>query len=465
MFEKKVTDEEKKRLEKEAKKAARAEKRKGKGDTGSGKGKALSIAKTLVIPAIVAAILVCVIYVAIDSKASAEELKTEVVCMKVDAAENTFIKPEELSVYFEILSVEMSAVSSNAYQSLSELPKDGFYIENDMSKSQMVYRDDISTVDAIMDKYKNGYEITSFQAQTFAGGVNGSLRRGDDKYYGFSFDDKKIYSEYLYHWPNGRETLIFSRENDEYEFRENVNEQITLSNRTPENKLYLVSSNDWNLPQTENAYKWFLEKLTFLMEEEPATSETVAQIVSGDDKKARILKELLLADLGITDVTIKNLSGKNPTIMTTHRILREDESVEYFQLSMDQESAGTQHFFARIGGWLQALENGALLVVDEIEDSLHPLLTKRLVEMVQDKTVNTNGAQLLFTTHDAMLLDLDFFRRDQIWFAEKDDRSCATELFPLTSFSPRKGENVRRGYLKGRFGAIPFIGGDVLWQK
>lgn len=179
MFEKKVTDEEKKRLEKEAKKAARAEKRKGKGDTGSGKGKALSIAKTLVIPAIVAAILVCVIYVAIDSKASAEELKTEVVCMKVDAAENTFIKPEELSVYFEIISVEMSAVSSNAYQSLSELPKDGFYIENDMSKSQMVYRDDISTVDAIMDKYKNGYEITSFQAQTFAGGVNGSLRRGD----------------------------------------------------------------------------------------------------------------------------------------------------------------------------------------------------------------------------------------------------------------------------------------------
>lgn len=276
--------------------------------------------------------------------------------------------------------------------------------------------------------------------------------------YGFSFDDKKIYSEYLYHWPNGREALIFSRENDEYEFRENVNEQITLSNRTPENKLYLVSSNDWNLPQTENAYKWFLEKLTFLMEEEPATSETVAQIVSGDDKKARILKELLLADLGITDVTIKNLSGKNPTIMTTHRILREDESVEYFQLSMDQESAGTQHFFARIGGWLQALENGALLVVDGIEDSLHPLLTKRLVEMVQDKAVNTNGAQLLFTTHDAMLLDLDVFRRDQIWFAEKDDRSCATELFSLTSFSPRKGENVRRGYLKGRFGAIPFIG-------
>ena len=279
--------------------------------------------------------------------------------------------------------------------------------------------------------------------------------------YGFSFDAKKIYKEYLFHWPNGREALIFSREDGVFEFRENINEQMTLSNRTPDNKLYLVSSNDWNLPQTENAYRWFRGKFTFLMEEEPATSETVAQIASGDDKKARILKELLLADLGITDVAIKNSSGKAPVITTTHRIINEDGTTEYFQLLMEQESAGTQHFFTRIGGWLQALENGALLVVDEIEDSLHPLLTRRLIEMVQDKAINTKGAQLIFTTHDAMLLDLNFFRRDQIWFAEKNDKTCATELYSLTSFSPRKGENVRKGYLQGRFGAIPFIGGDA----
>ncbi len=279
--------------------------------------------------------------------------------------------------------------------------------------------------------------------------------------YGFSFDEKKIYKEYLYHWPNGREALIFSRENDVYEFRENVNEQVTLSKRTPDNKLYLVSSNDWNLPQTENAYRWFLEKLTFLMNVEPATSETIAQIACGEDKKARILKELLIADLGITDVTIKNRAGNVPVITTTHRIINKDGTIEYFQLLMEQESAGTQHFFARIGGWLQALENGALLVVDEIEDSLHPLLTRRLIEMVQDKTVNTKGTQLIFTTHDIVLLDLNFFRRDQIWFAEKNDETCATELYSLASFSPRKGENVRKGYLQGRFGAIPFIGGNA----
>ena len=192
--------------------------------------------------------------------------------------------------------------------------------------------------------------------------------------------------------------MIFSRDRGVYEFRENVNEQTALSNRTPDNKLYLVSSNDWNLPQTENAYMWFFEKLTFLMEEEPARSETVEQILSSDTKKMRILKELMLADLGISDVSIKNISGHAPVITTTHRIIHEDGSVEHFQLRMDQESAGTQRFFARIGGWLQALDQGALLLVDEIEDSLHPLLTKRFIEMIQDQHVNVNGAQLLFTT-------------------------------------------------------------------
>lgn len=179
MFEKKVTDEEKKRLEKEAKKAAREEKRRAKGENASGKDKALSIAKTLVIPTIIAAIIVCVIYVAIDSKANAEELKTEVVCMVKDVPANTFISADEMNKYFEVVSVEMVAVPDSAYKSLSDMPKSGFYIEDAMSKSQMVLKGNIATEDAIMDKYKDGYEITSFGAAAFTGSVNGSLRRGD----------------------------------------------------------------------------------------------------------------------------------------------------------------------------------------------------------------------------------------------------------------------------------------------
>lgn len=299
---------------------------------------------------------------------------------------------------------------------------------------------------------------TAFEVMYIYGGVR--------YVYGVSFDSKKIRSEYLYHWPNGREALIFSREGGNYEFRDNIQEQTTLSGRTPDNKLYLVSSNDWNLPQTENAYKWFFEDLCSITDLS-SSSDTVAEIVKSDEQKARILKELLLADLGISDISIKTIAGKKeePIITTTHRMIAEDGSTEHFELLMDQESSGTQRFFARIGGWLQAMENGSLLIVDEIEHSMHPLLTRRLIEMIQDSELNKNGAQLIFTTHDAQLLDLTFLRRDQIWFAEKNENTCATELYSLASFSPRKGENIRKGYLQGRFGAIPFIGGDRVWQE
>ena len=179
MFEKKVTDAEKKRLEKEVKKAEKARRKEEAAKSGSGKEKALSIVKTLAIPTIIAAIIVCVIYVVVDSKASADELKTEVLCMVKDVPANTIVTADNVKDYFAVVSVDMAAVPDNAYKQLSELPKDGFYIENAMSKSQMVFKDDIATVDAILDKYKDGYEITSFKAPDFTRGVNGCIRKGD----------------------------------------------------------------------------------------------------------------------------------------------------------------------------------------------------------------------------------------------------------------------------------------------
>lgn len=179
MFEKKVTDAEKKRLEKEAKKAEKVRRKEEAAKSGSGKEKALSIVKTLAIPTIIAAIIVCVIYVVVDSKASADELKTEVLCMVKDVPANTIVTADNVKDYFAVVSVDMAAVPDNAYKQLSELPKDGFYIENAMSKSQMVFKDDISIVDAILDKYKDGYEITSFKAPDFTRGVNGCIRKGD----------------------------------------------------------------------------------------------------------------------------------------------------------------------------------------------------------------------------------------------------------------------------------------------
>lgn len=104
--------------------------------------------------------------------------------------------------------------------------------------------------------------------------------------------------------------------------------------------------------------------------------------------------------------------------------------------------------------------------MDEIESSMHPLLTRHLIEAMQDKGINNNQAQLIFTTHDVGLLDQRILRRDQIWFAEKNEKTAETDLYALTDFSPRKGENIQKGYLQGRYGAIPFIsGGEGLWQE
>ena len=110
---------------------------------------------------------------------------------------------------------------------------------------------------------------------------------------------------------------------------------------------------------------------------------------------------------------------------------------------------------------MDAMKRGAVLVVDEIEASMHPLLTRHLIEMMQNQTINQNHAQLVFTTHDTCLLDLKLLRRDQIWFAEKDEKNMQTDIYALTEFSPRKEENISKGYLQGRYGAIPFIGGGI----
>lgn len=132
------------------------------------------------------------------------------------------------------------------------------------------------------------------------------------------------------------------------------------------------------------------------------------------------------------------------------------DSEEDVPLDIRDESDGTQKLFEFTGGWLHALKNGATLLVDELDRSLHPYMTRFLVGLFHSRG-NERNAQLVFTTHDTTLLDSDLLRRDQIWFMEKDDGQ-STRLYSLLEYSPRKDEALERGYLKGRYGAIPFIG-------
>jgi uncharacterized protein len=120
---------------------------------------------------------------------------------------------------------------------------------------------------------------------------------------------------------------------------------------------------------------------------------------------------------------------------------------------LDDESDGTQALFAFASRWLALLENDEILFVDEIDTSLHPLLVHHLVKLLH---CSASKAQLVFTTHDTTLLSQRMMRTDQVWFVEKDQQQ-STRLYSLADFSPRSNEALEKGYLSGRYGAIPFL--------
>ena len=105
----------------------------------------------------------------------------------------------------------------------------------------------------------------------------------------------------------------------------------------------------------------------------------------------------------------------------------------------------------------KALDWGSIVIIDEIDSSLHTRACEQIIALFQSPKTNPKGAQLIATTHDTNLLNPDTLRRDQIWFTEKDGEG-ATHLYPLTDIHTRKGDNIEKGYLQGRFGAVPFAG-------
>ena len=126
-------------------------------------------------------------------------------------------------------------------------------------------------------------------------------------------------------------------------------------------------------------------------------------------------------------------------------------------LPLTDDSHGTQRLFSTAGAWLNVLEKGEVLLYDEIDTALHPLMVHSLVKQFHSAETNPENAQLLFTTHDvSMLEDRELLRRDQVWFAEKNDKG-ESSVYSLTDFSPRKQESIGKRYLRGSYGAIPLL--------
>ncbi|MCB2361960.1 AAA family ATPase [Clostridium estertheticum] len=305
--------------------------------------------------------------------------------------------------------------------------------------------------------------------------------------YGFSVTKDKVIDEYLYYYPKGRQSIIFERENtDQYKFTNDIELQTQIKNKfhSP-NKLFLSTASLWDYKLAQIPFEWINNNLQIIISHERLEEITADMMKENEiiNKKVKYLIKNVVKDIeDITFTEIELNKKDNPllkyltddakskllstndnkllSVNTAHKINNSKELVEF---DLAEESDGTRKLFGILGPWVTVLEQGHTLIVDELDIRLHPHLTRFLVELFQNPDVNKKNAQLIFSTHDTNLLDQDLFRRDQIWFTEKKEDN-STDLYSLDDFTVRKDAAIEKGYLQGKYGAIPNMKGDCLWE-
>ncbi len=294
--------------------------------------------------------------------------------------------------------------------------------------------------------------------------------------YGFEADRRRVHVEYLYAVPRGRTAMLFERKydaaagKDEYHFGASLRGQRgPIQDATRPNALFLSVAASLNQVTLQGPYAWLAQGLHGIQ----AHRVGVLQPMRIDEDLHEPMRALLrMADLGIDDYRIDPMPDDNKRMVVFPAAVRLDVSGERtltidmlhhtvdgqtVPISLSSESRGTLVLFAMGGPVFAALSQPRMLFVDELDASLHPSLVRRLVELFHHAELNSKGAQLLFNVHDTTLMDNDLLRRDQIWFTEKAVDGAA-RLYPLPELHHRRGAAIARGYLQGRFGALPVLG-------
>ncbi|APW61954.1 AAA family ATPase [Paludisphaera borealis] len=315
--------------------------------------------------------------------------------------------------------------------------------------------------------------------------------------YGFTANDERFLEEWLHAWPSKRKQTWFERVDDKFSFSASLKgENKLIESVTRPNALFLSAAAQHQHPQLEKISLWFnfLQTLsvprgaapldssvyssavasTYLVAEQQSSKSipmNSAHLGFNRDKSMsallRGIKNLLReSDTGVTDIRfVQPETGSMRGDRNQARVeFKHKSKAKDAWLAFEQESKGTQILFSMGIPTLLKIERGGVLLVDELEASLHPAIGQHIIRLFNDPKTNPRNAQLIFTTHDTNLLGTTLgepvLRRDQVWLTEKDDEG-ATVLYPLTDFKPRKAENIERGYLQGRYGAVPFLGDFV----
>ena len=298
--------------------------------------------------------------------------------------------------------------------------------------------------------------------------------------YGFLLSDESVLEEWLYAWPHGKKQTWFERDGTDFKFGANLKgDNKIVEGVTRSNALFLSTAIQFKQLQLNPVFDWFRRVTTLNFGELSALSDVDGSYYSAIARlfekvqgryreqamKDRFMTILQKADLGIIDVRVER-ETRDREIDGFQFFMKHQSNEDSAWLPLSEESKGTQSLFRAAVPLLQAILTGGVLLCDELESSLHPVLAQTIVGQFNDPVTNPRNSQLIFTTHDTNLLgttlgDEPVLRRDQVWLTEKNAEG-ATLLYPLTDFKPRKHENLERGYIQGRYGAVPYLGSFTL---
>lgn len=303
------------------------------------------------------------------------------------------------------------------------------------------------------------------------------LHEGIRYRYGFQTDREKIHREWLFYVPKRKETRLFLREGGDFSIGTHFKEGKGLKDKTRQNALFLSVVAQFNGQLSTKVFQWFRKFKVLTALTDTNYLDFTLKKLQDPEFKNEIMKFTKFADLGIEDVGLEETKMKIEDLPEEikSKLKSDDElidvSVNAFHKKYDtenkavglekfdfalEESAGTKKFFAISAPILDTLKKGNVLVIDELDSKLHPILIKFLIELFNSRENNPNNAQLIFVSHNTNLFNRTIFRRDQIWLTEKNSYG-ATDLYSLVEYKVRNDASFEKDYMAGKYGAIPLI--------
>ena len=312
-------------------------------------------------------------------------------------------------------------------------------------------------------------------------------------WYLFSANSKQIYKEYLYHAPKGQKALVFYREGQKFSFTEDKSKRNLIAETVANNQLYFSVASIMNDHVCVQAMKWFREKVYFSRDYSDIPKQLL-EYSNDPDMLNAISNYAKAADVGIEDMEFEinskeikgvslpdevpegikaalteflqalsqaadnaesKLSMNEVKAISMHIGLNESGESQLYPLALEDESDGTRKIMSLAPAIEKVLKSGGILLVDEIEKGLHPLLVNFIIAKFQSKDTNPKGAQLICTTHEIELMNMELLRKDQIYFVDKSQDTGSSELYSISEFGTKTADNIRKGYLLGKYGAIP----------